>query len=65
MFDIKEMCVIGELIEIKMETNGKNFPFKCFYNDDRNEVYVFYRQGEALTINPNKPSEFTLNKITD
>ena len=48
-----------------MKTNAKNFPFKCFYNDEKNEIYLFYRQGEAFTINPDAPEEYTLNKITD
>lgn len=48
-----------------METNSKNFPYKCFYNDEKNEVYLFYRQGQAFTINPNNPCDYNLNKITD
>ena len=39
------MSVIGDKIEVKMDTNAKNFPFKCFYNDEKNEIYLFYRQG--------------------
>ena len=33
-----------------MDCNKKNFPQKCFYNLDNNEVYTFYRQGESLRI---------------
>lgn len=35
-----------ELINHKsvvLESNTKNFPVKCFYNEDNNEVYSFYR----------------------
>jgi hypothetical protein len=35
---------------IKMECNKKNFPQKCFYNSNNNEIYTFYRQGESLRI---------------
>ena len=30
----------------------KNFPIGCFYNFDKNEIYSFYRQGQAFTIDP-------------
>jgi hypothetical protein len=25
------------------DSNMKNFPYKCFYNDERNEIFSFYR----------------------
>lgn len=28
-----------------LDCNNKNFPQKCFYNSDNNEIYSFYRQG--------------------
>lgn len=28
---------------MKIDSNDKNFPFKCFYNEEDNEVYSFYR----------------------
>lgn len=27
-----------------------NFPYQAFYNPDLNEVYQFYRQGQAFII---------------
>jgi hypothetical protein len=27
----------------KMDTSNKNFPYKCFYSEERNMIYVFYR----------------------
>jgi hypothetical protein len=36
--------------QVKLDTNSKNFPFKCFYNADLNEVYLFYRQCESFKI---------------
>lgn len=32
--------------------SGKNFPMNSFYNMEKNEVYVFYRQGQAFKVNP-------------
>jgi hypothetical protein len=36
--------------EIKLNCNSKNFPLKCFYNEQYNEIYTFYRQGDSLII---------------
>jgi hypothetical protein len=33
-----------------MDCNSKNFPVKCFYNSDNNEIYTFYRQGQSLRV---------------
>ena len=30
---------------LKIDSSPKNFPTKCFYNSEYNEVYTFYRQG--------------------
>lgn len=35
---------------IKIDSNNKNFPVKCFYNSEHNEVYSFYRQGQSFRI---------------
>lgn len=37
--------ILGQVVAITIGTNKKNFPYKCFYNDDDDEVYSFYRQG--------------------
>jgi len=31
-------------------SNHQNFPQKCFFNPELNEIYVFYRQGQCLII---------------
>ena len=41
-YNVKERKVTGHQ-QTKLDTNNKNFPYKCFYNPDMNEVYVFYR----------------------
>jgi hypothetical protein len=33
-----------------MECNKKNFPQKCFFNHEMNEVFSFYRQGQSFRI---------------
>ena len=33
-----------------MNSNKLNFPYKCFYNQEENEVYSFYRQGQGYRI---------------
>ena len=44
IYDLDAKAVIGKVISRHMiDTNSKNFPYKCFYNDERNEVYSFYR----------------------
>ena len=40
----------------------RNFPYKCFYNDELGEVYSFYRQGHAFVITE---KDHRMNKMTD
>lgn len=42
--------VISSKLAIQMYSNNQNFPYKCFYSADDNEVFSFYRQGQALRI---------------
>lgn len=41
----RETREISQHHTIQIDCNGKNFPFNCFYNEEFNEVYSFYRQG--------------------
>ena len=34
----------------KLKCNNKNFPWKCFYSPEQNEVYTFYRQGQSFRV---------------
>ena len=45
VYDIEKRAIHGETVSFKMDSNKKNFPYKSFYNEDLNEVYLFYRQG--------------------
>lgn len=56
-----------------IDSNDRNFPFKSFYNEEDNEVYSFYRQGQSFRIpvfavdhksNKDK-SEYLFEKIYD
>ena len=57
--------IIGETVSFKMDSNKKNFPYKSFYNEDLNEVYLFYRQGQSMIINPERPGEYVLDRMTE
>ena len=46
-------------------TSMKNFPYKCFYSAERNEIYCIYRQGEVYTIKPDKLNDYRFQKIID
>jgi hypothetical protein len=43
IYDTHARKVEGQIISIVMNSNKKNFPYKCFYSDERNEIYSFYR----------------------
>ena len=45
--------------------NQKNFPYKCFYNEKKNEIYSFYRQGHTFTIYPDRLDKFDFQRITE
>ena len=55
----------GKPVERIMECPKKNFPYKCFYNDDKDEIYSFYRQGQSFTIKPDKMEDYVYDKMTD
>lgn len=48
-----------------MECGKTNFTYKCFYNDDLNEVYVFYRQGHQFRVNGSNTSDFFYQRVTE
>ena len=33
-----------------MVVNPQNFPYRCFYSEETNEAYSFYRQGQAFRV---------------
>lgn len=52
LYDAKNKCILEnkEPVKEEIECTKKNFPYKCFYNEDKKEIYCFYRQGMAYTI---------------
>ena len=48
-----------------MDSNKKNFPYKSFYNPDLDEVYLFYRQGQSIIINPKSPGDYIMDRMTE
>jgi len=73
IYDIREKKMLGtpqndeegkpmhhdKPIQVKMACNNQNFPYKSFYNDEKNEIYTFYRQGDSYCINPDDLSDYT------
>ena len=47
------------------EVNGqkKNFPYKSYYNDEKKEIYTFYRQGQSFIIKEDDPMNFQFDQI--
>jgi hypothetical protein len=64
-YNVETSKLVGEVVDIQIGTSKKNFPVKCFYNDDEDEIYSFYRQGEALIIQPHNSKKYTINKMTE
>ena len=52
LYDAKNKCILENKEPVKMEIDctKKNFPYKCFHNEDKKQIYCFYRQGMAFTI---------------
>jgi len=44
---------------MEIDCSRKNFPQKCFYNAEKSQIYIFYRQGQSFTIfyDPKKGSK--------
>ena len=48
-----------------MDCNSHNFPVKCFYNDDKDEIYSFYRQGHSFKMKPDNITDYQYKHIYD
>jgi hypothetical protein len=53
------------LASFVMDSNLKNFPYKCFHNPDLNEIYSFYRQGQAIIVNGGNTEQYTVQRMTE
>lgn len=65
IYDLKNQKIKGHKVEMTMECTKKNFPYKSFYNEERNEIYTFYRQGQAFIIDAEDASNYTFDRMTD
>jgi hypothetical protein len=61
-FDFESRKILGQVKSMVIGTSKKNFPYKCFYNDEENEVYSFYRQGQCIIATM---EGYTFQKMTD
>lgn len=43
IFNTDSMQIQGKPYQFELKSSIKNFPYKCFYNPDLNEIYSFYR----------------------
>ena len=43
IYDVTAKKKVGNSVSLEMECSKKNFPYKCFYNEELKEVYCFYR----------------------
>jgi len=41
-----------------------NFPVKSFYSEVTKDIYVFYRQGQCITVNSENPENYKIENIT-
>lgn len=48
-----------------MDIHEKNFPYKCFYSEIKDEFYVFYRCGHAITMRTENLQGYRIELITD
>jgi hypothetical protein len=49
---LKEKKIDGTAYSFLIKDSSiENFPLSCFFNDHTEEIYTFYRQGLAFTIN--------------
>ena len=49
-FNIEKREIEGEVAKVQIENYSSNYPLKCIYNEEKQEVYSFYRLGEAFII---------------
>lgn len=45
IFNTTLHLIEGDIVKIVLDSNKKNFPYKTFFSEEKNEIYTFYRQG--------------------
>jgi len=69
-WDIEKHAIVGKpYSQAMIGSSSRNFPYKCFYNEEDDEVYAFYRQGEffniPVTVNVEKKKVIENARCTD
>ena len=73
LWDVNERKLIGmndatlgeQAVSHKMGGSRQNFPFKSFYSEEKDEIYTFYRQGQAFTIKPDDLENYRFEQMID
>lgn len=51
MYNIQKQTTVIQPNSVRMTCSDLNFPVNSFYNQDKNCIYCFYRQGEQFCYN--------------
>jgi len=65
IYDVSKKAIVGKTVTKVLDCSKKNFPYKSFYNDEKDEIYTFYRQGQCFIIKGNNSEEFRYDRMTD
>jgi hypothetical protein len=65
LYNVEEKKIEGDIVTKVLDCTKKNFPYKCFYNEERDEIYGYYRQGQSFIINAKDVKDFTFDRMTE
>lgn len=43
IYNDQEHKIVSEISKTVLDCTMKNFPYKCFFNIEDNQIYIFYR----------------------
>ena len=49
-FYVPSTKVTTRYTQVQLDSNNKNFPYKCFYSQESNEIFSFYRQCQSFRV---------------
>lgn len=65
LYNIKANKLQGSVVSREIDCSKKNFPYKCFYNEEKNEIYAFYRQGHSFIIEADDVEKYLFHRMTE
>jgi len=65
IYDLTTRKLVGNFDKMVLTCTIKNFPYKSFYNPEKNEVYTYYRQGQAFIVDAADCSKWSYNRMTE